>query len=233
MKRNFFLFITVILLISSCTAKDQKDKTVNVSGTGTVTFVPDMVRISVHVQNINNRLEDSLIQTKETISGILDICKKYNIDDKDIKSSYISTNKEYNWISIESRSVFKGYSASQNTEIVFRNLERLEDFSGELLKLKITSMNSLIFDHSERNKYEAEANLLALDNAKKTAEKIAERMNVKLEEVIYIADSDYADNYDYADYNISAYSKSMRAGVLASPGILSTSKKVLVKYKIK
>lgn len=235
MKKSAVWLIVLIVAAASCSARcieKEELKILNVSGTGTVSFIPNMVTISIHVKNVNDRLEDSVRQTKEVISDLLLICKEYGVADTDIKSSYITTNKEYHWVPAAGKQVFDGYSVTQNTDIIFRNVEQLEQFSAELLKLKITSITGMVFDHSERSQYEAEANVAALDNAKKTAEKMAERMNVQLGDVIYIADSDYTEN-EKKIYAARAYSKSMDVGIIASPGILSASRQVLVRYKIR
>ena len=75
---------------------------------------------------------------------------------------------------------------------------------------------------------------MALDNAKAAAEKMAQRMGVKLGDVLYISDS----GVDYSGYRESngpmLYAKAAAdGGVVASPGILSVTRNVLVKFQIK
>jgi hypothetical protein len=229
MKRTFWGFLLLSLLFCSCT---QKERTINVSGTGTVTFVPDMVQMSITVKNVNPRLNDSLLQTKDTITKVLKVCNDFGIEDIDIKSSFINSGKEYHWDSRSSSDKFDGYYATQTTQITYRDLSKLEAFSSELLKLNITSIDNMVFDHSGKEKYESEAALLALDNAKLTAQKIAERMGVELKETVYISDINGESGYRNG-YELRAYSKSLNAGIVASPGILSVSKNVQVVYKIK
>jgi uncharacterized protein YggE len=229
MKRTFLVLLLLSMLICSCS---KKERTINVSGTGTVTFVPDIIQMSITVKNVNPRLNDSLLKTKDTITKALAVCKNYKIDDIDIKSSYINSGKEYHWDSRTSTNKFDGYYAAQTTQITYRDLSKLEELSSELLKLNITSIDKIVFDHSSKEKYESEANLLALDNAKLSAQKIAERMGVKLKEIVYISDingeSGYRDGYE-----VRAFSKSLNTGIVASPGILSVSKNVHVVYRIK
>ena len=102
------------------------------------------------------------------------------------------------------------------------------------VKVNIASMNRMEFDHSDRTGFESEANLVALDNAKAAAEKMAQRMGVKLGDVLYISDS----GVDYSGYRESngpmLYAKAAAdGGVVASPGILSVTRNVLVKFQIK
>jgi uncharacterized protein YggE len=191
-----------------------------------------MVSLSITVKNIDMKLNNSLSETKSTIEGILQVCKKYKIDDIDIKSSYINTGKEYYWDSIKNKEIFTGYSATQMTQIVIRDLQSLEAISSELLNLKITSMDNFVFDHSDRQKYEAEAGLLALDNAKTVAMKMTERMNVTLTQVQLISDSDDKST-NSRGYSVAGYSKALTTGIVASPGILTIEKNIQVMYGIK
>lgn len=229
MRKIIIGLFVVSIMVLSCT---NRDRTINISGKGTVTFVPNMVSLTITVKNINMKLNDSLVETKKTIISVLEVCKKYGIQDLDIKSSYINTGKEYYWDSRTNQNVFQGYSATQTTQILFRKLADLEALSSDLLGLNISSMDNIVFDHSEKEKYEADANLLALDNAKQIAQKIAERMDVELKEIMYITDLNANENYNNG-YNLQAYSKSLSTGIIASPGILTIDKNVQIVYAIK
>ena len=134
------------------------------------------------------------------------------------------------------KKVFDGYASNQTTDIIFRDLDKLEEFTAQLMKLDIANMNRMEFDHSDRTGFESEANLVALDNAKEAAEKMAKRMGVKLGDVLYISDS----GVDYSGYREFSNAPMMYAkasadtgGVVASPGILSVTRNVLVKFAIK
>ncbi|MBB5219971.1 uncharacterized protein YggE [Treponema rectale] len=235
MKKNLILKTAVMMFASaalfvSCSKKELR--TINVSGEGTVSFVPDIVKISINVKNVEPRLADSLAKTNATVKQLIDICKKYSVDDKDIKTGLVQTNKEYHWQYNPEKRVFDGYSSTQNTSITFRHIDEFEQFSEEILALDVTSLTDLTFDHSERSKYEAEANLLALDNAKESAEKLSGRINEKLGKVLKITDAAYSDAEGEAAVSANYYSKSLSSGITASPGILTVKKCINVKYEI-
>ncbi|MCR5218298.1 SIMPL domain-containing protein [Treponema sp.] len=236
MKRNVIVKVAASLfafslLFASCSKRDNR--TVNVTGVGSVSFVPDMVCFSVTVKNTESRLADSLAKTKSTVSSLLEICKKYNVAAEDIKTGLVRTDKEYHWQYNTEKKVFDGYSSSQNTEITFRNIESFEAFSGEVLALDSTGIDRLSFDHSKRNEYESEANLLALDNAKESAEKICDRIGEKLGKTLCVTDSDYTDREVCMVSSADYYSKGISSGIVASPGIITVKKQINVKYQIK
>ena len=229
MKKIVIFLCTVLILCSSC---DKNSKFISVNGTGSVTFVPNLVKFSVTVRQTDPILANSVAKTKDAVMKMLDICSKFGIKEEDIKSSWISTSQEYHWQS--DKKVFDGYASNQSTDIIFRDLDKLEEFTAQLMKLDIASMNRMEFDHSNRTGFESEACLVALDNAKEAAAKMAQRMGVKLGDVLYISDS----GVDYSGYRESngpmLYAKSAAdGGVVASPGILSVTRNVLVKFAIK
>ena len=231
MKKIVIFLCTVLILCSSC---DKNSKFLSVTGTGSVTFVPDLVKFSLTVRQTDPVLANSVSKTKNEVVKILDICAKFGVKEEDIKSSWISTNQEFHWQT--DKKVFDGYASNQTTDIIFRDLDKLEEFTSQLMMLDIANMNRMEFDHSDRTGFESEANLVALDNAKEAAAKMAERMGVKLGDVLYISDS----GVDYSGYREFSNAPMMYAkaaadagGVVASPGILSVTRNVLVKFAIK
>jgi uncharacterized protein YggE len=179
-------------------------------------------------------LANSVSKTKNEIVKILNICSKYGVKDEDIKSSWISTNQEFHWQT--DKKVFDGYASNQTTDIIFRDLDKLEEFTAKLMQLDIANMHRMEFDHSDRTGFESAANLVALDNAKEAAEKMAKRMGVKLGDVLYISDSgvDYSGYREFSNAPMMyAKSSADTGGVVASPGILSVTRNVLVKFAIK
>ena len=233
MKKKLVIFICIVLFLCSSCAKNGKFLTV--TGVGTTEFDPNLVNFSITVEHISPILTDSVAKTKSGVMGILEVCHTFGVSEQDIKSSHISTNQVFHWQNDTGKRVLEGYSSSQTTNITFRTLEKLEEFTAALFKQDIASMNRMEFGHSDSSSFESEATLKALDNAKEEAGKIADRMGVKLGEVIYISDN----GADYSGYRESINSPMMFAkasadsGVVASPGLLSVTRSVLVKYRIK
>lgn len=233
MKKKSVIFICIVLFLCSSCAKNGKFLTV--TGVGTADFDPNLVNFSITVEHTSPILTDSVAKTKSGVMGILEVCRTFGVSEQDIKSSHISTSQVFHWQNDTGKRVLEGYSSSQTTNITFRTLEKLEEFTAALFKQDIASMNRMEFGHSDSSSFESEATLKALDNAKEEAGKIADRMGVKLGEVIYISDN----GADYSGYRESINSPMMFAkasadsGVVASPGLLSVTRSVLVKYRIK
>ncbi|MBP5739617.1 MAG: SIMPL domain-containing protein, partial [Spirochaetia bacterium] len=136
MKKIVIFLCAVLILCSSC---DKNSKFLSVTGTGSVTFVPNLVKFSLTVRQTDPVLANSVSKTKNEVVKILDLCTKYGVKDEDIKSSWISTNQEYHWQT--DKKVFDGYASNQTTDIIFRDLDKLEEFTAQLMRLDIANMN--------------------------------------------------------------------------------------------
>lgn len=226
-------FALCALMMVSCGG--NKTRIIKVDGNGEVTYVPDMVTMTVTIKDVQPVLRDALANTKDISKKLLQLCKDYSIPDEDVKTSYSQTGREYKWQNGES--VFIGFKAEQSFQITYKDLNRIEEFTGEILGLKVYSLGSFKYSHTKKSDYEAEANLLALDDAKLAAEKMAERMGLKVGKVLFISDvNTNAPMYYYEDsYEAEAENKSLSraSGFVVAPGILSSKKEVIVSFELK
>jgi uncharacterized protein len=231
-KRIWLLTLAVASLLSlSC---QVEKRTMNVTGTGKATFVPDTVSFSVTIRNLSPTLEEAAGQTKKTVADILNVSKKYGIDEKDLTTSYIRTDKEYANQNGNEAPKFIGYSSTQSTNIVYKDLPKFEAFSKELLGLKITSMDDMAFSRSNYAEYASQADLLALDDARQAAQKMADKMKVQLGEVLFISNTGENPPAVYAgSYDARSFAKNVGGGIVLSPGALAVTKNVQVVFKIK
>ncbi|WP_191017781.1 SIMPL domain-containing protein [Treponema zioleckii] len=235
MRKSLFglIFILSIFSIVSCT--DSKTKVIKVFGNGEVTYIPDTVTMTVKLKSVKPVLRDAISETNATSKKLLSLCKEYSILDEDIKTSFSQSGREYEYQN--GRNVFVGFRSEQSIQITFRDLTRVEEFTGAILALQVYSLGDFRYSHSKKSEFESEANLLALDDAKAAAEKMAERMNVKIGEVLYISDVDTSEpSYYYRDsYESIAQNKSLNSssGFVVAPGILASSKNVVVTFELK
>lgn len=226
------LLVSVLFLNVSCA---DKTKVIKVYGNGEVTYIPDLVTMTVKLKDVKPVLRDAIANTNATSKKLLALCKEYAVADEDVKTSYVQSGKEYEWRN--DRSVFTGFRSEQSVQITFRDLNRIEEFTGEILALQVYSLGDFRYGHSRESEFKTEANLLALDDAKSAAEKMAERMNVKIGDVLFISDVDTSEPYYYYhdSYEAVSMNKSLNSssGFVVAPGILSSEKNVVVTFEIK
>jgi uncharacterized protein len=176
-------FLAGLCLLAACNPSSQ-DK-IQVTGQATMKIVPDMVELSLKAYNVKPAMKDAVIETQFAINQILAVCHKYIPAEEDIKVSSVATDKDYEYNG--NRQVFKGYSAQQVLEVRLKDIKQIEKFTEELLATKISSIENIRYNHSKADSIQRVVNLLALTDAKKTAEKMCEQMNVHLGKTIFLS----------------------------------------------
>ncbi len=230
------ILLTLVFVMSSFSLFADDDRSISVTGNGTVTFLPDMVSFSLTVSNENKVLEKAVELTGTTISEVLRVCEFFNIEPKDIKTGYVNVGKRYERKDYDSPQKFVGYTAEQTMQITFRNLPRFERLSAALFELDIDSLYGTSFSHSKMSDYISEAQLIALDDAKERAAKMTERAGVTLGKVLHITNT--ADTYSAPtmyrkEAMLMSADNAYGGGMQVSPGILSVTQNVFVLYEIR
>jgi uncharacterized protein YggE len=201
--------LAVSFLFASCKNELSENK-IEVTGQATMKIVPDMVELTLRASNVRPAMKNAVAETQLAVAQILTVCHKYISDSSDIKVSNISTDKSYEYRN--NRNVFAGYQADQVLEVTLKNISAIEKFTEELLATKISKIDNVMYNHSKADSILREVNLMALEDARKSAEKMCSKMNVQLGKIIYL--SNYRVNMPSGglqhnnEYEMNLYSKS-------------------------
>lgn len=169
-----------------------------------------MVELSLKAYNVRPAMKDAVRETQVAIDQILAVCNRYVKNSSVVKVSNIATNKAYEYNG--NREVFKGYSAQQILHVTLHDVKQIGRFTEELLGTKIASIYHVTYNHSKADSIQREANLIALADAKATAEKMCDKMNVRLGKTVYLSNfqQDNAPHHGYAtqnQYELNVYGK--------------------------
>ena len=171
-----------------------------------------MVELSLRAQNLRPAMKDAVMQTQAAVNEIIAVCQKYVSDPADIKVSTISTNKAYDYRG--GREVFTGFEAAQVLDVSLKNISAIEKFTEELLATRISRIENIRYNHTKADSIMREVNLMALNDARKTADKMCSKMNVRLGKLSYLSNFEPSQNkksgmrYSGADYEMNLYNKS-------------------------
>lgn len=225
------LFVTAAIALIMLIGCNQVPDTVTVQGEGVVRAVPDVVEMTIEIKFIKPKLQEAVQNTRSTVDALLELCNKYHIDTKDIKTSYIHSGKEYQWINNSNK--FIGFSSMQMNNITVRDISKFEKFSGELLELGINSIENIQFTTSRLEQLQAEANILALENASASAKAIADKISRKLGGVKRVQDAGVEVPNDFASNRFNVMRKRVdNASIVLNPGIIEVKKIVIVMYEL-
>jgi uncharacterized protein len=222
-----------VSLLVSCNDAQKNSATIKVSGEGKIRIKPDLINLTIHIDFVQPRMADAVRLSQQTADTVVAILMQF-AGQNDIKTSNISANKEYDYD--RNRTVFIGYKAEQSIDFVLRDINRFTDLTAKLLATKINGISQVEFGHSKADSLLREADLLAYDDAQKSARKLCERANVKLGSLVYLTNTCEAETGEpvYSNMgNINTFNKSYGgAGFKVSPEVLVFSRKVISEYKI-
>lgn len=109
--------------------------------------------------------------------------------------------------------------------MTLRNITQLEKFTEELLATKISRIDNVRYNHTRADSIMREVNLAALEDARKTAEKMCSKMNVTLGPIVYLSNFENAPSSEDAGmhYNGGAYDLNLNNKSFAGRGFKMTS----------
>lgn len=170
---------------------------------------PDMVELSLKTYTTRPAMKDAVAETQTIVKDILAVCGQYIRDSQDIKVSTVATNKAYEFNG--RTEVFKGYSALQVLSVTLNDIRQLEPFMEKLLATKISSIENIRYNHSKADSIQRVVNLMALSDAKATAEKMCDKMQVKLGKIRYLSNYQQNDQggrvHNDNNYELNMYNK--------------------------
>ena len=232
MNKSILLPVICISLFS-CSDIEKSPNSIKVSGEGKLRVMPDQVILTIDVSFVQPRMGDAVRLSQQTVDSVVEILAKFGNKQNDIKTSSISANKAYNYD--RGHNIFVGYKAEQSIDFLLHDISKFTELTGNLLSTKINSISQVQFGHSKADSLLREADLLAYDDALKSANKLCERANVKLGKVMYMTNSE-AD-FDPSVYSnmgsINTFNKSYGGdGFKVSPEVLVFRRKVISEYMI-
>ncbi|MCB0737415.1 MAG: SIMPL domain-containing protein [Bacteroidetes bacterium] len=243
MKATLFSILATAILFISCQnqnpVKKMRVKTMHLNAAGEVTVEPDEASISITlscVDNDINRSKSCLLEKSDELNALL---AEHKIDKKDIVTTRLNQNKDYEWKNGSYQ--FVGYNSSVSTHVTFHDFEKLETIYSLLLSNENISVGDLRFGHSKMDSLENVAYQNAVDEANLLADKLLAKMPETEKEILRIGNVQLSTSSTENDglYNLKAfddnYAQNARKdkSIKINTGDLMLSKTIFVEYSIK
>lgn len=230
-----YCILCFVTFLAACSSAD-KPKTIRVAGEGKVRIMPDRVILTIDISFVKPRMADAVKETQQTVDSVINILQQFGKMNIDIKTSSISANKHYEYMN--NRNVFTGYEAEQSVDFVLNDIQRFTELTGRLLETKINSISQIQFGHSKADSLFREADLLAYDDAFKSASKLCERASVKLGKLCFITNTEEPgmtgqEGVYRPGSGINTYNKAFGgSGFKVSPEVLEFKRMIISEYEI-
>ena len=146
---------------------------IDLSVTEYVDATPDVASFSTGVQTLAPTANEAVRQNNTQMASVIARLKKLGIADKDIQTTQISLNQQFDYT--EGRQVFRGFEASNTVTAKLRDLKKLPQFLDALASDGATNFNGPAFSVDDDSKLKETARDKAWDSAMKRANAIARK----------------------------------------------------------
>ncbi len=172
----------------------QETAHITVMGEGRVAAPPDMATITLGVTAEAETAMAAMDQTSQDVAGLIARLEGAGIAGRDIQTSGLSLNPSWNHRSSEpGPPTISGYTASNNVTVRVRTLDSLGGVLDEVLEAGANTFNGLSFGLQDPQPQEDEARQLAVADARRKAELLAEAAGVSLGRIVTISEAGAVD----------------------------------------
>jgi uncharacterized protein YggE len=123
------------------------------------------------------------------------------------------------------------YQVSNTVQVTIRDLSKVTEILGRAIEAGANNINSVTFDLSEPSELRAQAREQAVQNARETAEELAQLNGVALGEVVSVSEVIESGGYYVSEVSSAAYGQGGGAGPI-SPGNVDVTAQLQVVYAI-
>jgi uncharacterized protein len=231
-----FSVVLVVLLLSACTPAASSTQNsgyfpqMMASGTGEVFLTPDLAYVNIGVQSKMENVAGALEDNNAKAQAISQALTKLGVEAKDIQTSAFNIYplQEYgpNGETLDTK-----YVVDNTVYVTVRDLQKLGSILDAVVKAGANSINGVQFDVTNKDTYVTEARRLAIEDAKATAQELADAAGIKLGKIISL--NVYSTGSPTPMYEGKMGLGGGGSGVPVSSGQLSLTVNADISYEIK
>ncbi|WP_425092102.1 SIMPL domain-containing protein [Tropicimonas sp. S265A] len=171
---------------NSQTVSAAQDRTLIVTGTGTVTAAPDMARLQLGVTAQADSAAEALAENSERMAAVMALLTASGIAAKDIQTSNFSVQPVYERRNDGTPPRISGYTVRNMVHIRLRELDNLGALLDAVVNEGTNTLTGLSFGVSDPDPLQREAEALAVKDAMSRAQGMAEAAGQTLGQVLTI-----------------------------------------------
>lgn len=124
---------------------------------------PDIATIGAGVESMAPTAVEALRRNAAEMQRVVDLIKALGIEPRDIQTTQISLNAQYDYNQASGRPVFRGYQASNQVSVTLRRIERTGEVLDALVSAGATNIYGPNFSIDDDTAAKAEARKRALE----------------------------------------------------------------------
>lgn len=179
-----FAIVLVMMIAGAANAQQTPVPQVTVQGEGVIKVKPDMATITIGVNNEGNDAKEVKKENDKATDAVIKYLKKAGIDAKDHQTERVYLNRNYDY---DKKKYY--YKASQTISVKLKDLSKYDDLITGLTEAGVNNIQGVNFESSEQKKYEVQARIEAMLDAKKKAEDYASAIGQSIGAAMMINES--------------------------------------------
>lgn len=231
MKKVLSIVLAMLMLIG---ASALAEKTLNVTGSGTVYLDADIAYASLGVSYTGADLSVIQQQANETIEAVCQAMEEAGLDAKNISTDNINIYPMYDYSKNESK--LTGYRIDERLSIHTEDIDALGAYIDAAFAAGANTFDSITFSVKDDSQAKKDALKKAVQDAREKAEVIAEASGEEIDSVITIS-----ENAQYSYYNRDTKAYTADIAPMAAEGSATTvrvaqinvSADVQISYRLK
>lgn len=179
--RTMSIVSVLIAFITTGTAAAQvAARTINVTGAAEMFAEPDRASLTLGIEARKPEIAAARTDVAHGIDALLKLTRELKIDAKDVRTTRLTVQPEYDWNNTTRQRKLVGYYVSRQAEIVVRDLDQLGILLERAISLGANQVGDPRLESSRRRDLERQAMALAIDDARLNAEAVARAAKASL-----------------------------------------------------
>ena len=146
---------------------------ITVTGSGEIQIVPDLVHVSLGIENQDRDLQAAREENARRTREVLAVAGKFGIPEHRTRTAHLRIEPRYSHKNQE----LQDYFVRRAVDLAMDDLSQFEALLAALVEAGVVKVHGLKFDHSQIDVQRAEARLLAVRNARDKAEALADELD--------------------------------------------------------
>ncbi len=205
-------------------------RTVSVTGSGTVQVQPDMAVIDLGVQTDATTASEAMTQNNTQMQSVMSALQKAGIPNTDIRTTTLQLYPRYqnNNNQTQQSNTVVGYTATNTVEVTLHNLNNLGTLLDQVVAAGGNNIQNIRFDVANQQVAMDQARQAAINDAQHKAQQLAQLTGMKLGQVVSINESSSSP----IPFQARAAQAPSAAAVPVSPGTQSVDVNVQVTWEL-
>lgn len=195
----------------------EPDRTISVSGTGTVTLVPDVADLHVGVVVQRPKVKDARAAAATAMQGVVKALRAAGVAERDIRTTTLSLQPVYDYSAAGAAPRIVAYELRNGVVATVRDLDKLDDAVDGAIAGGGSTLDGVTFRVDDPSAAEAQARTQAMQAARARADALAAAAGVQIVGVAAISEQSSPSPWPVP------YAGAARADEAATPILPGTS----------